>query len=112
MSQYVLLIENGDWEKLSQAEMEAVVQKMIAWVRELRSKNQFVAGDELAPGGRRLTVNGSGVVDGPYAETKETIGGYIIVEADNYDQATAIARACPAFEHNGAVQVREVKINE
>ena len=112
MPQFMLLIENGDWGGISPKDQEATIQKYIAWVRTMREKNQFVAGDELKPGGKRLIANGSSVVDGPYAETKESIGGYMLIEAANLDQATDIARGCPTFGHGGAVQIKEIQVHE
>lgn len=112
MPQFMLLIENGDWERISPKDQEATIQKYINWVRSMRENNQFVAGDELKPGGKRLIANGSGVVDGPYAETKESIGGYMLIEADSLDQAAEIAKGCPTFGHGGAVQVKEIQVHE
>lgn len=62
-------------------------------------------GDALKPGGRVLKA---GVVsDGPYVETKEVIGGFSIVQADDYEAAVAIARDCPIARVGGAIEIRE-----
>lgn len=112
MPQFMLLIENGDFESLSEQQQGEIITKYIAWVRAMRENNQFVAGDELKPGGKRLIANGNSVVDGPYAETKESIGGYMLIEAASLDQASDIAKGCPTYGHGGAVQVKELNINE
>jgi hypothetical protein len=49
------------------------------------------------------------VTDGPYSETKEVLGGYYIVQAENYDKAVEIARDCPQFEFGGSIEVREIE---
>jgi hypothetical protein len=50
-------------------------------------------------------------MDGPYTETKESVGGYFIVEAASLDEAAEIAKECPALLHDGVVEVREINAN-
>ncbi|MDX9858012.1 MAG: YciI family protein [candidate division Zixibacteria bacterium] len=108
MPQYMLLIHNGDWEELSPEQMQQTIQRYIAWVRTLREQHRFIAGDELKNTGRTLVVKNGQIVDGPFTETKEIIGGYFIIEAADYDEAVAVTRDCPTFAHGGSVQVREI----
>lgn len=64
-------------------------------------------GDKLKPDGRIVTS--SAVVDGPFVEMKELIGGYMILAADDYEGAVAVARACPAIEAPGvSFEIREL----
>lgn len=108
MPQFAFLFHDGDWSKLSPDEMQAVVQQYIAWVGRLRDQGFFVDGNKLADSGRLVRMTNGVVTDGPYAETKETIGGYFIVETESIEQAIALAKACPSFPHGGAVEVRPV----
>lgn len=108
MSQYMLLIHDGDWGELSPEEMQQTVDRYIAWSRKLADEKRLVAADALKPDGKVLSVKGGKVVDGPYTETKDAIGGYFIYEADSLEHATEIARECPTFAHNGYVQIREI----
>jgi hypothetical protein len=63
--------------------------------------------EELKPGGRILTA--SGVTDGPFAEAKETIGGFMVVAAENYERAVEVVRECPALVWPGStVEIREI----
>ncbi|MFN7878137.1 MAG: YciI family protein [Pirellula sp.] len=63
-------------------------------------------GDALAPTGRVL--HGASVVsDGPYVEGKEILGGYSVVQADNYDAAVEIAKQCPIAKIGGNIEIRE-----
>jgi len=64
-------------------------------------------GDALKPTGKVLKAGGV-VSDGPYAESKEVIGGYSVVQADNYEGAVAIARECPIARVGGAIEIREL----
>jgi hypothetical protein len=63
-------------------------------------------GDALLPTGRVLRAGGV-VTDGPYVEAKEMLGGYSVIEAPDYDQAVAIARACPIAMVGGAIEIRQ-----
>jgi hypothetical protein len=98
------LIHDGDWSELSPEEMQQGVQKYIDWVRILRERGQFVEGDELKAGGRMIDAQG----DGPFSETKETIGGYFVIAADSLEHALQIARECPTYDHGGRVQIRPI----
>ena len=61
----------------------------------------------LKPGGRVLTA--SGVTDGPFAEAKEVVGGYMVLAAENYDAALEVARECPGVVRPGSsVEIREI----
>jgi hypothetical protein len=109
MAQFILLIRGGDngYETMSPEEAQAVVQRYIDWGTQLREQGRYVGADELSSEG--AVVRGpSTVIDGPYAETKEGIGGYYIVEAADMDQACEIAKGCPVLQHNGAVEVRRI----
>ena len=54
-------------------------------------------------------MRGVTVMNGPYAEAKEVIGGYFMIEAANYDQAVQLARDCPNLELGGTIEVREIE---
>ena len=63
----------------------------------------------MLPGGKLVTgTNGKSVTDGPYTEGKELVGGYFIVNAENYDDAIALTKDYPDYEHGGKIQVRQV----
>ena len=77
-----------------------------AWKEKF--KNQVVEmGDGLKPGGR--TLRGKEVLDGPFPEAKEIIGGFSIVQAANYDAAVEVAKECPIMFMPGAsIEIREM----
>ena len=110
MAQFIILLEENDnaWAKLSPEERQEIMQRYIAWVRELRSKDLMKAGEPLGRGGRALRVVDGQLVDGPYTETKEVLTGFFIIEAPDLDAATEIAKACPALAHGERVLVRPI----
>jgi hypothetical protein len=110
MAQFMLLIRGDDNPDITPEQAKAVVQQYRAWAGKLRAENRMLGGDELATGGKTLVSSGGDVrlVDGPYAETKEFIGGYFLIEADDETHAVAIARECPGLRRDGAVEIRAI----
>ena len=68
-------------------------------------------GDALGFEGKTMHADGS-VTDGPYAEVKEIVGGFIVVSAENIDEATELAKGCPALTNGGKVEVRDIMVFE
>ena len=93
-------------------EMQANMQQWMDWVDQLKAKNIYVSGEALHPGGK--LVKGAKkplVTDGPFAESKELVGGYFVVKAASLDEAAEIARqGYPDFSAGGGVEVREVMV--
>jgi hypothetical protein len=108
--QYILLIYSNEtpehWAALSEAEQQAVMREYMA-ISELPGT---LAGAQLQPSETATTVrvdNGSTLTtDGPFAETKEVLGGYYLIEAENIDAALEVAERIPAARMGGAVEVR------
>ena len=102
--------ENG-WASLSEEEQQAVIQRYM----DFSQRDAVVAGAELQSTDSATTVrvrDGEQLVtDGPYAEVKEALGGFFILEADSIDDACRLAAEFPAAEH-GAVEVRPVYVRE
>jgi len=92
----------------SPEEMQNHMQKWFAWIDKLKAKNIYVSGEPLTPAGK--TVKGAKVVvtDGPFAESKEVIGGFFLIKSDSLEEATELAKDCPDLPLNGSVEVREV----
>jgi hypothetical protein len=100
MAQFLLLLHqapnyNTD---LPREKMMEMTRKYITWADALREKGQMLGGEKLsASGGRQLRSSGGKLVasDGPYAEAKDVVGGYFVIEARDLAEAEAIARECP-----------------
>jgi hypothetical protein len=108
MEKYMFLFRGGDVSKLSPQQQEANMGKWMAWIDKLSKENRYLAGEPLLPGGKTVSGGKKSVTDGPFAESKEVIGGFFIVNANDYDDAVKIARDCPDLELGGSVEVREV----
>jgi len=91
----------------SPEQMQAHMGKWMAWIDKLRNQGKYVAGEPLLPGGKLINPNKK-VTDGPYTEGKEVVGGFFIINADDYNEAVEIAKDCPDYEYGGSVQVRQV----
>jgi hypothetical protein len=107
---YGLLIygEDGRWETFSEAEQQAMTQEYMAIGRDPKTKG----GADLGELSRATTVrvkDGKTIAtDGPFAETKEYLGGFFLVEADSLDEAIEVAAKIPAARTGGAIEVRPV----
>ncbi len=108
MPDFMLLFRGGEAKTKSPEEMQQIVQRYITWVKQLRTQGSFKAGDELQPNGRIVRSDHGSLTDGPFIETKDAVGGYFLVEAANYDEAVAIAKASPNLENGGTVEVRQI----
>jgi hypothetical protein len=83
--------------------------KWRAWFKEMTDKGQLKnLGQPLERVGKVVGGQRKTVTDGPYAETKDVVGGYSIVEAKDLEQASQIASGCPVLDHGGSVEVRPV----
>ena len=92
-------------------EMQAHMEKWGAWMRSLGEQGKFVAGLPLHGEGK-VVRNGDLITDGPFTEGKEIVGGYLIVNAADMDEAVELSKECPIFEHNGNVEVRQIQSME
>lgn len=93
---------------LSPEAQQAHMQKWFDWVQKLTDEKRYVGGEALLPGGKTITGPKKVVTDGPFAESKEVVGGYFVVLAKSLDEAVDIAKQCPDYGLNGIVEVREV----
>jgi hypothetical protein len=96
---------------LSRDEATRMINEYSAWATKMRQEGRYVASDKLTddPGKVLRTKGGKTVTtDGPYAETKEIVGGYFCIKAANYDEAVTIAQTCPHLKYGGEIEVRMV----
>jgi hypothetical protein len=99
------------WQTISEQERGKIYQEYLDFTDSIRQSGHYVAGDPLERTAAATTVrvrNGKAMAtDGPFAETREQLGGYYIVEAKNLDEATAIAERIPS-SRIGSIEVRPI----
>ena len=109
MPQYLQLLYDNSaaLRSLSPEEMQKAFEKYMAWSQKPFTKG----GKRLAEDNGKILRPQAGktrVTDGPYSEAKEVLGGFYIIEADNYDQAVELTATHPHLEYDGAIEVRHV----
>jgi hypothetical protein len=115
--QYMLLIygDESSWDDRTEEERGQIFQAYGAFTEELRQSGSMVAGDALQPTQTATTVRVQDgetlTTDGPFAETKEQLGGYYLIQADSLDEAIEWAGKVPGARH-GSVEVRPVMVFE
>ena len=107
---YMLIFRGTDWYKdLSAQEMQKVSDNWMAWFKGLTEQGKAVAGNPLEREGKIVSgKNGRIISDGPFAETKETIGGYFLLKVGTFNEAVAIAQQCPGLSYGIRVEVRAI----
>lgn len=109
-SEYMILFRSTDWNKdLSIDEMQAIMDRTYAWFERLREEGKFKAAQPLFGEGK--VVSGKKkrtVTDGPFAESKETVGGYLILDVDTMEEALEIAKEWPLLDCGSTLEVRPV----
>jgi len=113
MSEFILLyrrtLEAADKAMGTPERAQQSMMKWRAWLKELTDKNILKnVGQPLDNTGMVVTGQKKLVTDGPYAESKDIIGGYSIIDADDLAHAANIAGGCPVLEFGGCVEVRPV----
>ena len=109
-NEYMLLFRGTVWDKdLSPEQIQDVMSRWMAWYEGLVREGKALSGRPLTTAGKVVTGRGGrNVADGPFAESKEAVGGYFLLRLDSFDEALAIARQCPGLDHGLAVEVRQV----
>jgi hypothetical protein len=113
MAQFLFLLHPGEANlaSLSDAEKGALMSRFIDWSTSLQQRGLLVGVERLKMGDAGQTVRRRRdqiVVDGPYAEAKECVSGFFVVQAASYDDASRLAGECPLVHLGGEVEVREI----
>jgi len=110
---YMLLIYLDEtWTARSVAERQRLYAEQVRFTEELSAKGQYVAGNPLQPPSSATTVRVRDdkrlLTDGPFAETREHLGGYMLIDVDNLDEAIAVTGRAP-LARVGSIEVRPVR---
>jgi hypothetical protein len=112
MEKFMYLFRGGVNHAHNAADSEAAAKNMQAWMSwmgSLQQKGVLAGGEPLQPTGKLVNGKKKVVTDGPYPEVKEMVGGYLIVNAKDIDEAVEISKGCPIFEEDGKLEVRPVQ---
>lgn len=114
MPKYMLFLyeDPAAFQELSPEEMQAVIRRYHDWRNGLEEAGRLVASDKLKDGEGRVVRRDDGrvrILDGPYSETKEVIGGFFAIEAESYEQAVEVCDGCPHLDY-GTIEIRETEV--
>src|SRR5262245_27837382 len=100
MNDYLFLFRCGsDMSTQSPAKSLAHMASWTTWIENFSTQGRFTGGQALAGEGKVMRGAKRVITDGPFAEAKDLVGGYLIVKAGSLDDATELARGCPIFEN-------------
>ena len=107
---HMLLFSSNEWyKKLSHEELQKVISQAKAWFDRLNALGKVKGGQALARKGAILSGrNGRSVSDGPFAESKEAVGGYLLLDVETLEEAIEIARTSPALAYGASIEIRPV----
>jgi hypothetical protein len=106
---YMLIFRGNEWHKgLSPEQMQNISNRWMAWFKRLMAEGKAIAGNPLESKGKIVSGKGGHVVDGPFAESKEAVGGYFLLTVADLDEAVAIAQQCPGLPYGAKIEVRPV----
>ncbi|MCB0688864.1 MAG: hypothetical protein KDC53_20140 [Saprospiraceae bacterium] len=95
-------------QNLSPKEMEDLVKAHMEWAAQLGQEGRYLAGDGLEDHGKLIAGKEMVIKDGPYLESKEIIGGYYLIQANDLTEATEIAKGCPCHHWGGTTEIRPI----
>jgi hypothetical protein len=108
-SQHLILFRGTNWHQgLSPETVQQTMGRWNDWLEGLIKDGKLLAGHPLANEGKLITGKNATVSDGPFTESKEAIGGFLMVNVSHFDEAVKIAQACPALPYGIQVEVRPV----
>jgi hypothetical protein len=109
MSEFVYFYRGGQTGR-SPERMQQMMQKWMAWFKELADQGHVIdRGQPLEQADKLVKGSKKAVTDGPFAEAKDVIGGFTLIEARDLDQAVELSKGCPIMEVDGAVEVRPIR---
>jgi hypothetical protein len=113
--QYMLLccFDEKRWEKIPESQRDGIMREYGELVQSLAKSGHHLAGGKLRSSATATTVRGRNgkpaVTDGPFAETKEQLGGYHLIECKDFDEAISIAKRIPTIPFGGTIEVRPLE---
>ncbi|MGN6618826.1 MAG: YciI family protein [Ilyomonas sp.] len=110
MDEYILIFRHQDGQKIASPEqMQIWMKQTMDWIGNIAAQNKFVNGTGLPFDGAKVVWHKGVVTNGPFGDIKETIGGFIIVKAESFDEAVEFAKGAPVLQGDlNSVEVRKI----
>jgi hypothetical protein len=107
---YMMFFRGDEWyQDLSYGEIQNLIKRNHAWIEELIAQGKVKPGHALQRKGATVSGKNGGIIsDGPFAESKEAIGGYLILNVQTLEEAIDIAKANPSLSYGGSIEIRPV----
>jgi len=99
-------VPEADSRNISPAEMQERVKKWKAWVEGIAGQGKLKTEPARLSMEGKVLKQGGVITDGPFVEIRERLGGYIVIKAENLEEATTLAHGCPAIDSGGSVEIR------
>ncbi len=109
MTQFMMIFRSTPLAnvQLSPEQIQASIQTWTEWIGNLAAQGNFVSTNRIGFEGKTVKPNNI-ITEGPYAEVKEVVGGYMLVKANSLDEAVELAQGCPILKIGGHVEVRNI----
>ena len=106
---YLFRHNHAALRSMSPEQMQHLTKKWMGWADTLKKNGHFKqAGERLDEAGKVVRGKSKIITDGPFVEAKDSIGGYMLVEAKDLAQAVELAKGCPILEGDGSVEIRPI----
>jgi hypothetical protein len=114
MARFLLLLHDrlGEFDTLPEAQMMQIIKAYGDWANKLRAKGKMAGGEKLTDEAGKILQLRNGkvlVTDGPFAEAKELLGGYFMIQADSYEEALQLVSDCPHVTRGARMELRQVQ---
>lgn len=110
MEKFMLIFQGiKSTQEPSAQQMQDIMAKWMAWIDKLAKAGKYVEGEPLLPTGKIISGKNKTVTDAAFAEGKEIIGGYFIINAADYNEAVALCDDYPDYGNGGSVIIRQVQ---
>jgi hypothetical protein len=114
MEKFLLLFRNSlaqetTFQEMSPEAMQAEVAKWNTWIGGIAAQGKLISTEALHITGKMMANAGTVVTDGPYTESKEIIGGFMLLHVTDYAEAVELGKGCPYLSQGGTVEVRQIQ---
>lgn len=108
--QFLLILRQPGGGTPQPEQLQKIMVRFGEWMKAMSAKGMVIGTNGLEITGKVLRgPRGASITDGPYPEAKEVVGGYVLITADNLEEAIEAARDCPGLDYHMAVEVRPVR---